>query len=101
MKKLYSVADPLIQRLPGRDVEEKRALFNAIVIVLVVAFYLSPLPVMIANTRTAWGVVLAILLLLVAPIILGMYLLDVIAEYGERWRAVRKQMKQEKSAKNT
>jgi len=85
LKKLYSLADPLIQKLPGTSLDEKRVVFNTIVIFAIFAIYISPIPQFtIINVHTPLGLVGTILLVIVIPILAVEYLLDVYDEYREK-----------------
>jgi len=91
LKKLYSLADPLIQKLPGSTVDEKRVIFNTIVITAIFVIYISPLPwLAITNIYTPLGLVGTILLVIVIPILAVEYLLDVYDEYRERIKELKK-----------
>ena len=89
LKRLYSVADPIIRYMPGRNLEEKRTLFNAVLIVSIVSFYLSPLPIIILSTvRTSIiSAILAFMMLVPLPLVFVKYLLELMVEYGDRWRS--------------
>ena len=93
LKRLYSAADPLIRRLPGRTPTEKRTVFNLILILSFVSFYLSPAPVMIlSKARTPAGALLTLLVIFAVPIVFVKYLAELLGEYGEMWRAHRRTM---------
>jgi len=91
LKKLYTLADPLIQRLPGRTVDEKRTIFNTIVITSILVLYASPLPwLAVTYVHTPLGLLGTLTLIVVIPVLAVFYLLDVYDEYREKIKEIKK-----------
>jgi len=98
LKKLYTLADPIIRRLPGRDIEEKRVVFNTIALSAILLIYVSPLPRLVMQyVYTVPGLIGAVLLFILLPVLVVSYLLDVYDEYREKIEKMKKKDQQQQS----
>jgi len=100
LEKLYWAADPAIRRLPGRSLEEKRAIFNLALLTATVLLYLSPLPwLSLQHLGTAHGLLLSLVFFVAIPLALARYVVDLLAEYGEALREAREKRRKREEGK--